>query len=313
MGQKINAQLFRIGVNKKNWELKYLEKNNEESSFYLYKTIEIQQYLNRFFGLYKIKIRNSKIFFSSDSMQIFISFYTTEKTIRAINKINRHKKITNYQKKITPLYEQLKTRKNTKKNILNSRFVTKQELILNNFKEMLLESLTIFTKRKININITFQNLNATKQLSSDQKKKLTTVYKQLRKFSKNSFYKEAINILFISMTKRNSAKLLAEFLSDQFRLNQLKTDQISIGRKDNYFLNFMKQSISLLIKSTSLSVTGIKIVIKGRFNKAPRAKTVIMQFGKFSLQSFESKIDYYQSTAYTSNGTFGVKVWICEN
>lgn len=313
MGQKINAQLFRIGVNKKNWELKYLEKNNEESSFYLYKTIEIQQYLNRFFGLYKVKIHNSKIFFSSESMQIFISFYTTERTIRAINKINRHKKITNYQKKITTLYEQLKTRKNTKKNILNSKFDTKQELILNNFKEMLLESLTIFTKRKININITFQNLNATKRLSFDQNKKLTTIYKQLRKFSRNSFYKEAINILFISMTKRKSAKLLAEFLSDQFRLNQLKTDQISISRKDNYFLNFVKQSISLLIKSASLSVTGIKIVIKGRFNKAPRAKTVIMQFGKFSLQSFESKIDYHQSTAYTSNGTFGVKVWMCEN
>ena len=24
-------------------------------------------------------------------------------------------------------------------------------------------------------------------------------------------------------------------------------------------------------------------------------------------------IDYYQSTAYTVNGTFGVKVWLCEN
>jgi ribosomal protein S3 len=29
------------------------------------------------------------------------------------------------------------------------------------------------------------------------------------------------------------------------------------------------------------------------------------------LQTLKSKIDYSQSTAYTKNGTFGVKVWIC--
>ena len=68
----------------------------------------------------------------------------------------------------------------------------------------------------------------------------------------------------------------------------------------------------LLIKSDVSRLTGIKIVIKGRFNRAPRAKTNIICFGKFSLQSFNSKIDYYQSTAYTVNGTFGVKVWLCE-
>jgi len=86
MGQKIDARIFRQGVNKKNWEFKYIEKNNEESSLYLYKTLEIQKYVNRFFGLYRIKIHNCKIFYSDSSLQIFVSFYLTTKTFYIINK-----------------------------------------------------------------------------------------------------------------------------------------------------------------------------------------------------------------------------------
>jgi len=110
-----------------------------------------------------------------------------------------------------------------------------------------------------------------------------------------------------------SAKLLAEFISDQFRLNQLRTDQRTVSRKDNYFLGFLKQTIMLFVKYDPACLAGVKIAIKGRFNRAPRARTAKIHFGKFSLQSFSSKVDYYQSTAYTSNGTFGVKVWLCEN
>jgi len=117
-----------------------------------------------------------------------------------------------------------------------------------------------------------------------------------------------MNILFISFSKRKSAKLLADFLSNQFKLNQLKGNQTTLTKKDNYFLGFLKQAILLLIKSDIGCLKGLKITIKGRFNKAPRAKTNIIQFGNFPLQSLNSKIDYYSSTAYTTNGTFGIKV-----
>ena len=177
----------------------------------------------------------------------------------------------------------------------------------------MLESLSQYTKKKVNIFIKLQNLNNYKQFAYNQVKSCKTVFKQLKKFVRNSFFKEAINILFISISKRKSAKLLAEFISYQFKLNQIRSDQITISRKDNYFLGFLKQTIKLLINADISHLTGAKIVIKGRFNRAPRAKKVIMQFGKFSLQSFNSKIDYHQSTAYTINGTFGIKVWMCEN
>jgi len=179
---------------------------------------------------------------------------------------------------------------------------------LKGFQVILLESLATYTKNKTNIFVTMQNLNCKKQLSDNQVKNLKSVFKQLKKFVRNSFFKEAINILFVNISKRKSAKLLAEFISGQFRLNQLRTDQMTISRKDNYFLGFLKQAITLLVKCEISCLKGVKITIKGRFNRAPRAKTNNIYFGKFSLQSFDSKVDYYQSTAYTINGTFGIKV-----
>lgn len=331
MGQKTDARIFRQGINKKNWELKHIAKSNEESSLYLYKTLEIQKYLNRFFGLYKIEVQNCKIFYSDSSLHIFVSFYFSTKTVYAITKkLNKYSKKLSMPRKWFHFKEKKRTRakspslkiklkaKNFQKirnikNVLFCESVSNETTNLKGLQEVLIESLAAYTKKKVNISLTLQSLNRSKQLSDNQIQNFKGVFKQLRRFVRNSFFKEAINILFVSISKRRSAKLLAEFLSNQFRLNQLKTDQASISRKDNYFLGFIKQAILLLIKSNSSCLTGIKIVIKGRFNKAPRAKTSIIHFGKFSLQTFNSKVDYYQSTAYTINGTFGVKVWLCES
>ncbi len=308
MGQKIDARIFRLGIRQKNWEQKYIEKNNEETSLYLYKTLEIQKYINRIFALYKIKIHNCKIFYSENSLQIFISFYLTEKTINTIDK-----SLTKYQKKFSIRIKRLNIKKINKKNTFYYRSKAKQMIVLKKFEDILLESLALYTKKKVNILVKLQNLNNYKQLSYSQIKNCKTVFKQLKKFVRNSFFKEALNILFISISKRKSAKLLTEFISYQFKQNQIRNDRSTISRKDNYFVGFLKQSIQLLINAEVSRISGAKVVIKGRFNRAPRAKKVIMQFGKFSLQSINSKVDYHQSTAYTINGTFGIKIWLCEN
>jgi hypothetical protein len=103
-----------------------------------------------------------------------------------------------------------------------------------------------YTKNKVNIYVTLQNLNYYKQLSNTQIKNLKIIFKHLRKFVRNSFFKEAINILFVSISKRKSAKLLATFISDQLKLNQ-----VNIYRKDNYFMGFIKQAIIIKKKTNS--------------------------------------------------------------
>lgn len=308
MGQKVDARIFRLGISKKNWEQKYIEKNKEESSLYLYSTLEIRKYINRIFDLYRIKTHNCKILYSHNFLQLFISFYFTEKTIQIIDK-----NIIKHHKEFLKKNKQLHIPPKNNKNKLTKNCNLKQIILLKSFEDVLLESLKIYTKGKINISIKLQNLNRNKQLSYSQIEDCKIAFSQLKKFVRNSFFKETINILFIHISKRKSAKLLAKFISYQFKLNQIRSDQSTIARKDNYFLGFLKQSIKLLMSTEISKIFGVKITIKGRFNKAPRAKKVIMQFGKFTLQSISSKIDYYQSTAYTVNGTFGVKIWICEN
>lgn len=245
----------------------------EESSFYLYKTLEIQKYLNRFFGLYKIKIHNCKIFYSESSLQVFISFYVTAKAINVIykNLTKYSKKLLTYTSRASSKYKSPNQKKimkpqfklpspkvkleikkiqkvTIKKGLLSTKSNPSLAVGLKKFQDILLESLMKYTKNKIDVSVTLQNLNRYKQLSYTQTESLKILFKQLRKYVRNSFFKEAINVLFITILKRKSAKLLADFISDQFKLNQLRTDQRTISRKDNYFLGFLKQAIMLFLK-----------------------------------------------------------------
>ena len=65
-------------------------------------------------------------------------------------------------------------------------------------------------------------------------------------------------------------------------------------------------------KLKNSNISGIKILITGRFNGVPRAKGRIIQTGCLPLQSLDSKINYHNTEAQTPYGTFGIKVWISE-
>lgn len=72
----------------------------------------------------------------------------------------------------------------------------------------------------------------------------------------------------------------------------------------------MKRALVIFIGTKYSLLNGVKLKIKGRFNGVPRAKTRILQIKNVPLQTFDSNIDYYQAVSYTTNGTFGVKIWI---
>jgi ribosomal protein S3 len=83
----------------------------------------------------------------------------------------------------------------------------------------------------------------------------------------------------------------------------------------NFFFKFIKTALTIFIsdKSISSKIKGIKLKIKGRLNKAPRAKSKIITIGNLPVFTIDSTIDYAETTAYSANGTLGVKVWICYN
>ena len=70
----------------------------------------------------------------------------------------------------------------------------------------------------------------------------------------------------------------------------------------------MKKAISASMK---MGAEGIKIVCGGRLAGAEIARTEKYMEGRVPLHTLRADIDYATSTAHTTYGTIGVKVWIC--
>jgi ribosomal protein S3 len=173
------------------------------------------------------------------------------------------------------------------------------------FKESLLESISKFIQKQINISITLKQLNNNikQEISKKEQKLVKKNLIKLRKYKQNKFFKEGINILFTSIKTNNSAKLLSKFIA--IELKNLK--------RHNFFLKFVKTTLTLFYNKNFSNCKRIKIQVKGRFNGAPRARNKLINIGnRVPVLTINSKIDYAESTAFTSNGTFGVKVWINE-
>ena len=158
-----------------------------------------------------MKISSCKIFYSNSSLQIFVSFYISTKTIYLIKKkltktskklltlrkliFFNNKKKKNKEKlrlklfkknKKKPRYrsrslkQKLQTKKlqkiKNKKNLLINKLNLYKTVNLKGFQEMLLESLATYTKNKINISLTLYNLNNHKRLKHAQIKNLKIIF-----------------------------------------------------------------------------------------------------------------------------------------
>ena len=315
MGQKTNSNFLRLGYKNNVWNSSYLEKNFEESSLYVYQDIEIKKYIGQFFQQYNLLVHNCRINRSDENLEIFISYYITLKSIIFIHKINldqnfiikqRRKNYKNlgysseksFPKKLPK--KRLWIIRKLKNNIKYNRQIND----INSFINYLLKSLTLFTNNQLNITIVLQNVN--KGLSLRLKNYKSQFFRKtaikLRKYHSSVFFREFINILCVLVSKKKSAKLLSELIAFQF----------SVIKRHNFFLNFLKRSLTLMINSKFSLINGVKLLIKGRMNGRPRSSSRIIQIGKVPLQTFDAKIDYFQSTAFSLYGTFGIKIWVYE-
>lgn len=275
MGQKTNASILRLGLKNSEWNNKYIEKNKEESTLYLYKNIEIQDYINTIFKHYNFLVHSCKIEYNYNNANILISYYELKPAKPVIEKDNSDKLKTN------------------NKNI---------NLFL--IKNTITPSLNLYIKNKV-INIKTVNLNKKFELNISKKKNLNEYRKTIKlfkKFFKTPWQKDMIKLLFISSCEKNSSKLIADAIS--FCLNKYP-------KRHNYLLFLIKKTFNILLKLSFVEIKGVKIAINGRFNGAPRAKKKILKQGIVPLQSLNENINYHNSTSYTSNGTFGIKVWVC--
>jgi ribosomal protein S3 len=285
MGQKTNSTIFSLSLKNAEWKSKYLEKNLEESSLLLYKDVEIRNYLNQVFELHGLVIHNCKIEYSQSTTNFLITFF--EKRTETMK-----------------FYEQ--TRQSNKSLSKIITVANSKELVNHLVNNVLMIDLNMFCK-STTINFKTQNLNQKFEALVNESKANTFEYRailhQFKRFLKTPLFKELIKVLFISVSEKDSAKLLAEAISYYFEKQK---------KRHGFVLFLLKRALEELIPSSFSQVKGVKIVIAGRFNGVPRSSKKILKVGKVPLQSFNSSISYHEDTSYTANGTFGVKVWICQ-
>ena len=73
------------------------------------------------------------------------------------------------------------------------------------------------------------------------------------------------------------------------------------------FRRLMKQTLEQVMNA---GAKGVKVAIGGRLNGAEIARTEHLSSGKIPLHTLRADIDFARSTAFTTYGTVGIKVWI---
>lgn len=299
---KPNKFSFLSNQNLKNdLKSRYSYKTNEEFSLLVFENSSIESFLNRFFQLYGLLIHSYTIRRSVNQIEILISYYVTLKTVsilkRQFNKPKKEK-FKNYL---------LKKRDKFKNHLLN---ITSLIDLNNDFADKLLESFYIFNKQSDNLNVklTFQNLNkglSIRSITKPQYKLFKSIKFQMRKYQNRKGFqvRDFTQILLILISKKNSSSILAHFIALQMKYLKRHTP----------FFSFIKHLSFLLINSNMSNIKGIKIIIKGKINEKLRAKKSILNIGEVPIKTLKANISHSQAVSYSQNGTFGVKVWICEN
>ena len=104
--------------------------------------------------------------------------------------------------------------------------------------------------------------------------------------------------LKVNIEEIRDLNLQAQVVADQI------TEQIE---KRVAFRRLMKQSLEQVMNA---GAKGAKVAIGGRLNGAEIARTEHLSAGKIPLHTLRADIDFARSTAFTTYGTVGVKVWI---
>ena len=344
MGQKLNPTIFRLGVNKI-WKTEFFEKKNRELPLYVFKDLEIKNYIERVFEKNGIILHDYKQHYSASVLNLYISYFVTSDFI-VDNKRNCEQVIIKnasgnkriLSKKVKKNTFSYKTSSNEFINSLyknSSKFYTmKQYLNLDSHYQLFMHPFS-GNLRKAQINKYLQH--SANEKMSDIENFFTQVFAVLNSFlgahlnvivnfccvNKNTqFYKSTQKKTFISFQKFKNTPFFKEGIELLFNvayntnsanlLAKFIAFQFKKVKRHKFFLSFLKQTLTILLASSLAKVKGVKVIVKGRLNGVPRAKHKIIVIGDVPVQTIASKLDYSQITVHNSNGSYGIKVWVVE-
>jgi small subunit ribosomal protein S3 len=73
------------------------------------------------------------------------------------------------------------------------------------------------------------------------------------------------------------------------------------------FRKLMKQTLEAVMNA---GAKGVKVAIGGRLNGAEIARSEHLHSGTIPLHTLRANVDFARSTAFTTYGTLGIKIWI---
>merc|ERR1712238_233460 len=282
--QSLDLVLIKLG------KLNFLEKKNDELPLYVFKDIEMKNYIERVLDIYGIILHDYKHYHNNSTLNLYISYFITSDF--SLDKIKQYLKLVSSQKFLA---QPQKFSTFQKKNFTKFSSTLKFDGI---FSEIF-KVLNSFNNNKLNVVLNFCCVNKDLHFLKTTQKK---IFKSLQKFRNTPFFKEGVELLFHVAYNSNSANLLAKFIVSQ--LKKIK--------RQKFFFSFLNQTLTVLLNSNLSQVKGVKMIVRGRLNGAPRAKQKIIIIGDIPVQSISTKLDYSQATAHNSNGSYGIKVWVVE-
>lgn len=149
------------------------------------------------------------------------------------------------------------------------------------------------------------------------KKKLVSIYKELKRFSFNIF-KRRFNLFidFLKMTILFFDSFIG--VSSYIKIWALIFKNLH-KRLHGKFFFFVKTVINFLLKfdlvsknkkkNPKFSFAGLKFLLSGRIRGKSRSSSTLIQLGSVPTQTITKKIDFASSHVYTLYGVFGIKIW----
>lgn len=105
----------------------------------------------------------------------------------------------------------------------------------------------------------------------------------------------------------------------QLNINEIKRPELdaylvaeNVARQLEGKISFRRAMKKSIMAAMRMGAEGVKIACAGRLGGAEMARTEQYKDGRIPLHTLRADIDYALSTARTTYGAIGVKVWICK-
>jgi ribosomal protein S3 len=345
MGQKLNPTIFRLGVNK-TWKTEFFEKKNHELPLYVFKDLEIRNYIERILEINGIIVHDYKQQYNALTLNLYISYFVTPDFALNNKKVHESLILKTVNGKRIIICKKINSHSflctaSSNEMINNSLaqnslkwYKIKRYLKLNSQSQLFTQSYFVKFKE------TYKNkyLKHLSDCSKNQSKGFiidlftvlnvflgtqSTITVNFCCINKNvEFIRSIQKHPFISFQKFKNAPFFKEGIELLFNvayntnsanlLAKFIASQLRRVKRHKFLLSFLKQTLTTLLSSNLAKIKGVKIIVKGRLNGVPRAKHKSIIVGDIPIQTISAKLECSQATAHNSNGSYGIKVWVVE-